>query len=559
MPNGSNEQAVALSRYGDPLVQSGHGTRRASSTPMRWTPRALAVAMVALVALTATSTSGHGAVATGTPSGTTAPSASTTRATPKSPTAETDSPEDYRERADRIARSNRPLLGDSGTEAGRKTCASGDFVTLSVVYDSLFESLLPTIPAQFRDTARRQAAAARRDMQRLHVSTLAVSDNPFAMGADSDDPVVKYRTPISQWIVVALLKIRDGKQNEAIPVGNLTMVQAVETAWLYLFAGVFAPLQVGLGVLPDMGSPLSGTRLEALAGSFTYNSILKVFVFASRNLLQQLYQNTARSLLNSCVARITEAQRSRAGMPDPNAAYDIPIPPMIREIADQVALADSETCTPIGSLSLRRIVQRTSGYAQGLVDDDTAKARIRAEERRILGSMRSTPIPHNLIPADTADFTQGEALASLLGGQLSYIGGAPLNIAIGLGHNINAGGDPRATVPLADLTVTKSLTASYYAYHLALHLFSTIGGLLQGPLLSAAGITTPLSPVGIASTLLGVPLTYGLETYHHVIRDLCLREDDTSGTGLGAQAHKDAGPSGSRADRTPTTSAARRP
>ncbi|MFW0794039.1 hypothetical protein AAFP30_09525 [Gordonia sp. CPCC 205515] len=472
----------------------------------------------------------------GTPAATAAPDRPATSTT----SSKKSGPESYTERQDRIAKSKRPLLRPLDENRGKQiTCVSGEFVTLTVVYDSIFESLLPSIPASLRPAAEQQRAAAHRDMSRLNVSTLAVSDSPFALGADADDPAVKYRTPISQWLVVQLLKIRDGKQDEAIPVGNLTLVQAVETAWLYIFAGVLAPLQVGLGMTPALGSPFDDTTLSSLSGYVTYNSILQIFLLLSNLGLQQLYSQTAGALLNRCVAQVSDAQRDQAGKADANAALHIPIAPIIADIAGQLALADGKSCTPVGSLSLQRIVQRTSDYAQSTVNDAATKSRIRAETGRLLAGMRSVAIPLNLIPADPSDLTSAESWAALIGGQIPYyLGGAPLNIAIGLSHNITQGDNLAATVPLADLTVTKSLTAAYYAYHLSQYLFSTIGGLAQGQILSAAGIETKFSPVGIASALLGLPLTFGLVTYHHVLRSMCLREDDTTGSGVGAQGKK---------------------
>ena len=38
--------------------------------------------------------------------------------------------------------------------------------------------------------------------------------------------------------------------------------------------------------------------------------------------------------------------------------------------------------------------------------------------------------------------------------------------------------------------------------------------------------------------VLGMPLTYGLVTFHHVVRSMCFVEDDITGTGLGAEANK---------------------
>src|SRR5690606_5095231 len=109
------------------------------------------------------------------------------------------------------------------------------------IYESIVQSALPGLPPQVRDAVLAQHPRIKAEMERITVSTLALSEHPRTLGASDDDPSTKYRSPQSQAIVSGLLKIRDGKQNEAIPVANITLSQAVESAWLYFFLGVLAP------------------------------------------------------------------------------------------------------------------------------------------------------------------------------------------------------------------------------------------------------------------------------------------------------------------------------
>ena len=444
--------------------------------------------------------------------------------------------ETYDERLDRIGKSKRSLLATPKENLGKETsCVSAEFTSLSVVYDSLFESILPSLPPQLKQNAYAARTQAHRDMDHMNVSTLAISDNPLALGADSDDPATKYRSPISQWIVVQLLKVRDGKQNEAIPVSRITLMQAVETAWLYLFTTVVAPAKVLSQIAPISGSPLTGTQLDALKDFITWKSLLQIGVSASALGAQYTYQAIASSMINQCVARVTKEQKDDAGRPSETVRYNIPIPAIVQDIADQLALADNKTCAPVGSLPLSRIVTRTSDYAQTMVTTEAQKRNIRNATTRILSTMRSTPIPHNLIPADPADFNTAESIASYIGTIIPYVGGAPLDIALGLGHNIGQGDNLAATVPLSDLTVTKGMTAAYYSLYLSLHLFATAGGLVEGEVLPEG---LPLTPVRLLNAAGSAAITYGLVNYHNVIRSMCLREDDTTGTGLGAEQNK---------------------
>ncbi len=452
--------------------------------------------------------------------------------------------ETYQERQDRIAASPTPLLAPlDENEGAETTCVSGEFTTLAVVFDSLVQSTLPSLPPALQRAARQQQKLIRRDMQNITVSTLAISEHPWTLGADDDDPAVKYRTPHSQVLLSGLLKIRDGKENEAIPVANITLSQAVETAWLYFFTTVLAPARFAVEVAPHIFD-LSEAPIEAL--SFVSYSLLLTVGFAVTRLgLTALYDAISAAVLNQCVARVTDEQKDLAGKPSEDVVYDIPIHPIIRSIAEQLGLADSQTCTPIGDLSLGRIVTRTAEAAKSQTGP-AGRRRIDAETRRILRQMRAVRIPHHLIPADPADFSTLETMGSYIGGAIPYLGGAPLDILIGLGHNLGSGANLAETVSLHDLTVTKSLTAAYYSYYLAVHLFTEIGDALTNP----AGVAP--APFRIIGATLNLPLTYGLVTYHHVVRGMCLREDDTTGTGLGAEKNKTDYANGIRSPKTTT-------
>ncbi|MFT4086845.1 MAG: hypothetical protein QM658_06750 [Gordonia sp. (in: high G+C Gram-positive bacteria)] len=446
--------------------------------------------------------------------------------------------ETYEERQERIKKSPRSLLKPLEENKGKDTtCVSAEFTSLAVVFDAIYESTLPTIPAALRANAAAVRASVKQDMERITVSTLTLSENPMTLGADRDDPSMKYRSPLSQIIISDLLKIRDGKKNDAIPVSNITLSQAVETAYLFFFVAILAPVRLAIGLTPYLGSPLTGTALSSAAGYFTYNTMLQLGVMGGGIASQYIYQGISNSLMNQCVAQVTDEQKDLAGKPSDKVKYNLNIPAIVEDTANQLALADDKTCKPIGDLPLKRIVARTGEYAQSVAATPAQKNAVKAQTRALLAQMQSTRIHHNLIPADPADFSQAESLASMIGGMIPYVGGAPLDIMLGLGHNIGQGDNLAATVPIGDLTVTKSLTAAYYTYYTALYLFSTIGTLaFPGPTPPTVGY---LSPIRVIATLGALPLTYGLITFHNVVRSTCFVEDDTTKTGRGAQKNKD--------------------
>ncbi len=534
--------------------------------------RATAVATLASFAAVTATANGSAAVISDSPvvspvAGTTSSNttSSNTAVAPKplvSPYAKKKAPrynprtETYEHRQERIAKQQRPMLRQSAeTKNEDTTCVSAEFTTLSVVFDSIYESLRPSLPPAAQAALKQNQKGLQRSLRNITVSTLSLTDNPLTLGADNRDPSTKYKTPISQYIVSQLLKIRDGKKNDAIPVANITLSQAVETAWLYFFVGVLSPIQFAIGVAPVIGdgrqitdpdtgtvsestSPLTGTPLSALAGFISYNTLLNILFAGGNAGLNILFNQTTNALLNQCVSRVTEEQKENAGKAHEHVRYNIPLPAIITSTAKQLALADNNSCRPVGANTLGEITERTIRQAKESAPNAAARNRVAAQGRQIQGILRSSYIPHNLIPADKQDFTGTETAISTIGNFIPFLGGAGLDVLLGLGHNAGQGDNLGQQVPLSKLTVTKSLTGVYYTYALSVWLFRNVG---QAATMSGLLPRTPaweFDPFRTISTIATLPLTYGLVTYHNVVRSMCFTDDDTTGSGLGAEAHK---------------------
>ena len=158
-----------------------------------------------------------------------------------------------------------------------------------------------------------------------------------------------------------------------------------------------------------------------------------------------------------------------------------------------------------------------------------------------MGVLRSTYVPANLIPRDKDDFDGGQRAVSSLGGFIPFLGGAPLDVILGLAGNAGEGKNLLHQIPLSKPTVTKSITGVYYTYALSVWLFRTIGQYAGIPALAPVQLipgVNEFNPVRMISTVLTLPLTYGITTYHNVVRSMCFTDDDTTGSGLGAEAHK---------------------
>lgn len=398
------------------------------------------------------------------------------------------------------------------TTAVDDTCVGANQATLGVVFKAVFESFTPSLPAAQRPAARAVQKQVLADMHRMTISSLAVSMHPSAFGASEDAPMNKYRDPLSQWIVTQLMNVKNGKAAQPIRVDNLTLSQAVESAWLYFYVTAVIPLTLLKSTMPSIYS----------LGPISIGTLITLPISVGTTGMNLLYNAVSDAIIDQCVARASDEEIANAGEPDPDLRFTAKVPTIIQEIADQVSIAEPGTCPAVGDLSLGRIAERTVDYLKAIAPDDAARRQITQKSRELKRFMKTTQVPAGLIPADPADFTTIESLLSIGMGLVPYAGGTLTDILIGLGHNIGQGDDLGETVPLADLTVTKTMTAAYYSYSLTTQFVSIINSLAADSLATALGGVDVLPRVG---GLLNAPNTYGLVVFHNALRSLCLTED----------------------------------
>ncbi|MFT4042651.1 MAG: hypothetical protein QM673_05740 [Gordonia sp. (in: high G+C Gram-positive bacteria)] len=415
--------------------------------------------------------------------------------------------------------------GSSSRGEAPKECAGSRFATFGAIYDAVFDSFLPQLPASIRDNSTSIKAAAHRDMDRLRISTLAISAHPYDLGADKQAPIMTYRDPISEWIVTQLINVREGRTADAISVENLTLSQAVETVWLYVYVTVLIPLTIVRDSIPPIAT---------LVGPITVGTLLSLPIMLGVFITNAFFNAISNGLVNACIVSVTKEQKARAGKPVKDLRFAWAVPGIVRDMAGQVSIADPATCPSIGTLPLSRIVTRTSNYLESVTTNPVTDRQIQTATNQLRQYMRTTRVHQNLVPADPADFNIAESVLSLTGTLVPFVGGAPFDAVIGLSHNHNRGDNFGASVPLEGLSVTKSLTAAYYAYAITTHIIEVVwehGGTdvaagLVSDLFPGLGISADLIPLG--EGILSVPNVYGLVVYHNVLRSLCLTEDRKS-------------------------------
>lgn len=407
-----------------------------------------------------------------------------------------------------------------------RECVGSTFATLGGIYDALFESLLPSMPDTVRNDSENIKAAAHRDMDGLRISSLAVSNHPLGLGATRDSPSLKYRDPISGYIVTQLMNVRDGTAYEAITVENMTLAQAVETAYLYLYLTVIIPMTLVASAIPPI-TPL---------GPVSLGTLIALPLQLGAMAMGAIYGGLSRALVNACIISVTQEEKDHAGKPIKDLRFTNAVPQVIRDIADQVLIAEEDSCPPIGSLPLSRVVERAGSYLEQINTDPAVDKQIVDQIARLEDFMTKAPVPHNLIPGDPADFNTIESLMAFGLGYVPMVGGAPTQAIVGLAHNYFDGADMGQTVPLADLTVTKSMTAAYYGYSLSTYVLQLGYTQNQDLAVQALQLLMPtLTPEQFAQYapspfgLINAPNTYGIVVYHNVLRSLCLAEDEVAG------------------------------
>lgn len=409
-------------------------------------------------------------------------------------------------------RAAKPSTPSPKTDPTEPVCVGGEQATLGKIFAAVFDSFEPQIPAAHRPAARAAKARVLADMHRMTISTLAVSMHPAELGATPDAPMNKYRDPLSQWIVTQLMNVREGRAAQPIRVDNLTLSQAAESAWLYFYLTAVIPLTLVKDTMPGITS----------VGPVKLGTLITLPITVGLAGMNLMYRAISNAIIARCMVTMTADERERAGKPDPDLTFTAQVPQIIEDIAGQVAIAEPDTCPPIGDMTLGRVAQRTADFLEATAPNRRAAGQITAAAKRLQHFMRTVYVPHNMIPADPADFTTIETLLSYGMGAIPYIGGAITQAVIGLGHSAGEGKDFRQMIRLSDLTVTKSLTAAYYSYALTTQFLSIANGFAADALSASMGGLDLLPRFG---GLLNAPNTYGLVVYHNVLRSLCLVED----------------------------------
>ncbi|GEE01753.1 hypothetical protein nbrc107696_21990 [Gordonia spumicola] len=381
------------------------------------------------------------------------------------------------------------------------TCAGAENATFGAVVRAVFDSFTPYLPAAQRAEAESTKASVLADMHKLEISSLAVSTHPRGLGASESAPMNTHRDPISQWIVTQLMNVKNGRFDQPIHLDNLTVSQAVETAWLYFYLTVLVPTSVINDIAPILFT----------SGPFASITLITMPLSLGTQGMALLYGKISDAIIGRCLVKMTPEEMDRAGKPDPDLQFSTEVPAIIQDIADQVAIAEPSTCPSVADLSLGRIVTITSKQLQKDAPDEKTKQRIVSVTSVLERFLGSTRVPEGTDPGPSEfekiiDF--GLENGSSDSPELAKI----LGVAKVLGKGVGLA----QTITLADVTVAGAKLAADIAAKIITFVLTTVDAATVSPLFSSALGIELLPHVG------GFLTTYGLNVLLNVMSSLCL-------------------------------------
>ncbi|WP_341258509.1 hypothetical protein [Gordonia malaquae] len=395
--------------------------------------------------------------------------------------------------------------GSTGTGSSDSTsdqsCVGAETATFGAVVRAVFDSFTPFLPPAQRAEAETARASVLADLRSMEISTLAVSTHPRGLGASESAPMNTHRDPISQWLVTQLMNVKEGRYAQPITLDNLTISQAVETAWLYFYLTVLIPSSVLNDIAPVL----------LAAGPASSITLITMPLSLGAQGMSLLYSKVSDAIIGRCLVKMTPDEISRAGKPDPDLQFTTEVPAIIQSIADQLAIAEPSTCPSVSDLSLGRIVSLTSKLLQANARDEKTANRIATVTRGLEKFLGATRVPEGTDPGPS----ELEKIIDI-GLENGSSDNPELAEILGVAKLLGRGVGLAQTITLADVTVASAKLAADIAAQVITFVLTTIDDATVSPLFSSALGIELLPHVG------GFLTTYGLNVLLNLMSSLCL-------------------------------------
>ncbi|MFE3290520.1 hypothetical protein [Rhodococcus sp. NPDC059234] len=405
--------------------------------------------------------------------------------------------------------------------AGGTTCVGSNHATLGAVFDAVLQASKPILPQPFLDSYDEIRAEGHRRLSSTGISTLTVSNPAATQSADPNAGINKYGDPITRYLVTQLTNVKNGQESAVIRAENLTLGQAVETAYFLIYTTALVPANIIAGMIPSM----------VTLGPVSAGMLISLPIKLGAKGFALIYDAAQGQLERSCLVWADRDAIAAAGRPDPEVDLGFEAPAFVREIAAGLSVAGAG-CPPVADLTLAQVLARTGDYLRATNPGPDSVRQVEDQQARLAWILEHAMVPVGLIPAHPDDFSTIETLLSTGLGLVPTVGGAATEALVGLVHDGFAGRDFAEVQPLGAVRVGDALTASYFAYALTTQVME-IGYTAATDALSAAWIAgsggagaavNPFDWIPSPFPLINAPNTYGLLTYRHVLSSVCLTD-----------------------------------
>ncbi|WFR71080.1 hypothetical protein P9209_17110 [Prescottella defluvii] len=159
---------------------------------------------------------------------------------------------------------------DHSAPAGDRTCVGSNQATMGAIFDAVLQASKPILPQPFLDNYDEIRAEGHRRLDATGISTLAVSNPAATQSSDPEAGINKYGDPITRYLVTQLMNVKNGEESAVIRAENLTLGQAVETAYFLIYTTALVPANIIAGMIPSMVSlgPVSAGMPSASRSSW---------------------------------------------------------------------------------------------------------------------------------------------------------------------------------------------------------------------------------------------------------------------------------------------------
>ncbi len=401
-------------------------------------------------------------------------------------------------------------------------CVGSDRATMSAVFDAVLQASKPILPQPYLDNYEGIRAEGQARLRSVGISTLSVSNPASVYSSDDEAGIHKYGDPITQYIITQLMNVKAGREGAVIRAENLTLGQAIETAYAVIYTTAVIPANIVAGMIPSMFA----------VGPVSAGTLISLPLRLGAKGFTAIYEAARDQLEKSCVVWTTKAVADRAGQPDQELDYGFRAPAFVEAVANELDIAGPD-CLAVSGMPLSRVLSRTTSHLTSLEADPARRAQIEDQRSRLEWIMGNAMVPANLIPAHPDDFSSIEKFLSMGLGLVPKVGGAATDALIGLGHNVFAGKDFSKLVPLGTLTVGDSLTAAYFSYALTSQVMELVfdesmnamSAAWTGASAGVGALVNPFEWIPSPFPLINAPNVYGLVTYHHVLNSVCLTSE----------------------------------